>query len=326
MENRSGALALSVSLPSWRGGTEPPPAWHEMRALAQQAEAIGLDAIFVADHSGYGRSGEPATEFWDAWTLLPALAEATKRVAIGPFVSAPLLRHPVALARMVCALDEISGGRVILGLGSGGLADRAWWMLGLDPERRYSRFAESLEILVPLLREGSVDYRGQYFEARQALRGPGGPRAGAVPLWIAAQGPKMLRLAARWADAVNFYQTMSSPDEARAHIAQFESICHEAGRDPTAVQRTGWAHISFARDAAPSGRFPAITGEPAEIAAQLHSLSRAGVSHISCYINPGDGTPVSVLPTITARGLERFSEVIAALRKLERAAEPSPES
>lgn len=287
-----------------------------MRRRAREAETIGIDAVFVADMSGVDVEGEHSLETWDGWTLLPALAEATSRAAIGSLVANPLLRHPVAFARMAAALDEVSGGRLILGLGASDAGERAVRVLGVPPRRLYSRFEEAVNIIVPLLREGSVDVQGEFFEAHEAVLGPKGPRGGSVPIWIAAGGPKMTRLAARWADAVNFQRPLTEPDEARAGVIRFEEVCREVGREPTTVEKTGWAIVSFREN----GPWPfAIAGEPEMIAARLSALHDAGISHVSCYIDGGDEPDQrNMFPLLTARGLERFAEVIAALREMER--------
>ncbi len=320
MVQRIRKLELSVSLPSWADSPGLPASWHDMRELAQQAEAIGVDAVFVADEWGFDPTDSPSTEFWDGWTLLPALAEVTDRVGIGTLVTTPLLRHPAALARMACTLDEVSGGRVILGLGAAAPIERAVLMTGIPGERLYSRFAEAVQIIVPLLRNGEVDFRGQHFEAREAIRGPAGPRGGSLPLWIAAHGPKMTRLAARWADAINFSSPLPSPEGVRSVISDFEEVCREVGRDPSSIGKTGWTILNLTEaDAGTPTPWPfALSGEPAEMAARLHAIHQAGISHVSCYIHAGDRTsPARTFPILTTRGLERLAGVIESLRGLE---------
>ena len=312
-------LHLSVSLPTSRDEPDRPASWHEMRALAQQAEAIGLDAIFVPDHSGFDFADGPRAEFWDGWTLLPALAEVTSRVMIGPFVTTPLLHHPVALARMASTLDEVSSGRVLLALGAAGPIERAVRVLGLPAERLYSRFEEAIQIIALLLRNGEVDFRGRYFEAHEAILGPRGPQGTAIPIWIGARGPRMMRLAAQWADTVNFMPPLSSLDAVHTLMSQFEDACRDAGRDPSVVEKTGWARLTLIRSDAGSTDTPstAITGDPEQIAAQLHTFHRAGVSHISCWVDAGEWQGRRRLPPLSVRGLEFFARVIAALRTRE---------
>lgn len=320
MAESSKRLELSVYLPTWRDQPGQLPSWCAMRDLAQQAEAMGLDAVFVGDHSGFERPDGPSTEFWDGWTLLPALAEATTRIAIGPVVTVPHLRHPVALARMATALDEVSGGRLILGVGSAGPIERALRVLGISTERLYSRFEEAVEIIVPLLHNGVVDFQGRYFRAHNAVLGPTGPQGHTIPIWIGVKGPRMTMLAARWADAVNFGLPVSSPDTAQTLIGPFDSVCRAVGRDPSTVKKTGWAMLS-PRGVDTGATAPwefAIAGEAAEIAAQLHAVHAIGIDHITCYIDLGDEPgPKRTYPVITADALGHLAQVLDALRMLE---------
>lgn len=320
MAQHGQKLEVSVTLPTWCDVPGAPPSWQEMRGLAHQAEAIGVDAIFVADHSGFDRRDGPSTEFWDGWTLLPALAEVTSRVAIGPLVAAPHLRHPVALARMASTLDEVSGGRLILGLGSSAPIERALRVLGIQGERLYSRFAEAIGIIAPLLRNGVVDFEGGHFVAHEAIRGPDGPRGGSIPIWIGARGPRMMSLAARWADAVNFQAALTSAREAESLVSHFEDVCRTVGRDPSSIAKTGWAMLSFVKpDTATADDWEfAVSGDPVRIAEELHAFHRAGVDHVSCYFDPREGpTPARTFPLITPRSLKQFAVVIDTLRQLE---------
>jgi alkanesulfonate monooxygenase SsuD/methylene tetrahydromethanopterin reductase-like flavin-dependent oxidoreductase (luciferase family) len=293
-----------------------------MREVAQQAEAIGLNAVFVPEHTGFDLADGSHTKVWDGWALLPALAVVTSKVALGPFVAVPSVRHPIALARMASVVDEVNGGRLILALGSSGAdsSERAWRVLGIPNVRLYARFEEAVMILVPLLREGAVDFAGQYFTARAARLGPPGPRGGRIPIWIAAKGPRMTRLAARWADAINFNGHLTSPEDARTLVAGFADACREVGRDPASVGRTGYALVSFtAPESDPAGvAFGALRGSPAELAAQLHAFHRAGIDHVSLDINGGDRPErQGAFPITTTRGLEQMARVLEALRELE---------
>ena len=182
------------------------PRWPELKGLAALAEAVGFDALFVPDHLVIGPSpywGIPEGEArgtWEAWTLLGALAAETRRVAIGTFVLGAGFRNPALLAKMAATLDEVSGGRLILGLGCGSHPPE-YAAFGYPYDHRVDRFEEALGILVPLLREGRVDFTGRYHAARACELRPRGPRPAGPPIWIAAYQPRMMRLAARWGDA-----------------------------------------------------------------------------------------------------------------------------
>ena len=130
----------------------------------------------------------------------------------------------------------------------------------------------------------------------------------------------MMRLAARWADAVNFQPPLSSVHETESLVSRFEDVCQTVGRDPTSIQKTGWTMLSFARpDPGAADVWPyAVSGEPVRIAEELHAYHRAGIDHVSCYFDPREkSTSTRTFPLITSRGLEQFAVVIDALRQLE---------
>ncbi len=299
-------MRLGLFLPVLEGwlGDGWRPDWPALRALARDAEAIGFDALFVPDHlllrgSPYwGIPGGESRGTGEAWTLLAALAEATSRVALGPFVAATGFRHPAVLAKMAATLDEVAGGRLILGLGCGSHQPEHD-AFGLPADRLVSRFAEALEILVPLLREGHVDFRGRFYTVRDCeLRPP--PRPGGPPIWVAAFRPRMLRLAARWADGL-VTAWHAEPEALRAPFGSLDVACREAGRDPAALARVAGVIVALAGE--PATRRDVVRGTPAEIAARLDGFRAAGVDHLVCMLHPRD-----------ARGLERFAPVLAAVR------------
>src|SRR5215216_3659600 len=195
LELRNGELR-------WPGGGRT-VGWSELREMAIIAEAVGFDTLFVADHLLFRNSpplvmpeGE-SRGVWEAWTLLSPLAEATSRVALGPFVACTSFRNPALLARMADTLDEVSGGRLILGLGAG-WHQPEFDAFGYPFDHRASRFAEAIQIIVPLLREGRVDFRGQYYRADDCELRPRGPRPNGPPIWIGAWGSRMMGLVARY--------------------------------------------------------------------------------------------------------------------------------
>src|SRR5215468_8708681 len=149
--------------------------YETIRAIAQQAETDGFDSIWLADHLLYRNPGEPTRGIWECWTMLAALAEATQRVEIGTLVLCNSFRHPALLAKMATTADEVSGGRLILGVGAG-WNEPEYQALGLPFDHRVDRLEEALQILGPLLREGRVDFAGKYYHARDCAIAPRGPR------------------------------------------------------------------------------------------------------------------------------------------------------
>jgi probable F420-dependent oxidoreductase len=303
-------LEIGLFLPTLEGllGDGGLPRWPELRRLARQAEAIGVDALFVPDHlifrhSPYWRIAEGESRgTWEAWTLLGALAEATERVALGPFVACTGFRNPALVAKMAATLDEVSGGRLILGLGCGSHPPE-YAAFGYPYDHRVGRFEEALGVLVPLLREGRVDFDGRYHTAPDCTLVPRGPRPGGPPIWIAGFQPRMLRLAARWGDA--FVTAWHPAPAALAEpFARLDAACANVGRDPTTLGRVVGAIVALTPDdgrVVPPG---VLRGTVEEIAAGLLGFGAAGVQHVVCMLDPRD-----------ASGLERFAPVIERVRR-----------
>ena len=171
----------------------------------------GFDAVWVSDHVGFGDPDGEWSGAWESWTLLSALADATTRVRLGTYVLAMPYRNPALLAKMAETLDEVCGGRVMLGLGAG-WNEPEFAAYGFPWERRFDRFEDGLRIVVRMLRRaarrrrpaGAGD-RGAAPAARAATRG--------LPVMVGAGGPRMLRLAAELADEWN--AGMRTPGGAR---------------------------------------------------------------------------------------------------------------
>ena len=162
--------------------------WADLLAFAQRAEALGFDSLWVPDHLLL-KWQEQTRGIWECWSLLAALAAVTSRVELGPLVTCTAFRSPALLTKMADTVDEISGGRLILGLGAGwsGPEDRAF---GSPSDHRVDRFEEALQIIRPLLREGRVDFEGRYHRARDCELLPRGPRRAGQPLLVAGFGDR----------------------------------------------------------------------------------------------------------------------------------------
>jgi probable F420-dependent oxidoreductase len=270
------------------------PGWTELRELAQLAEHVGFETLFVPDHlifraSAYWKIEDNAPRgTWEAWTVMSALAAATTRVQIAPFVSASSFRQPGLLAKMAITVDEISGGRFILGIGTGSHQPE-YPAFGFDYDHLASRFDEALQILVPLLRDGRVDFQGRYYSAEQCELLPRGPRPGRLPVWIAAFGPRMMRLTAQWADGlVTAWYT--EPSELEASFRALDSACESIGRDPATLARC-------------VGTFVDCSDSAERIANRLRAFGSAGATHVACMLTPPGRS-----------GVEQFARVIEQLR------------
>jgi len=194
-------IGLMIFLANDRENNSKRP-YDTIRAIAQQAETDGFDSIWLADHLFYRDPGSPTRGIWECWTMLAALAEATQRVEIGTLVLCNSFRHPAILAKMATTADEVSHGRLILGVGAG-WNEPEYQAFGLPFDHRVDRFEEALQILKPLLREGHVDFAGQYYQARNCDIVPRGPRKAGPPLLVGSEGPRMLKLTAQYADLWN---------------------------------------------------------------------------------------------------------------------------
>ena len=212
--------------------------WAELRPRWEAAEQMGFDHAWTYDHLVWG--GLPESPWYGTMPTLGAAALVTERIGLGTFVSSPNFRHPVVLHRDVQSLDDLSGGRFLLGVGTGGDLDAG--ILGgppLSTRERVDRFQEFVELLVRLRTEDHVDAEGRWFAARDARTLP--PLRD-VPLVVAANGPRSLRFAARTGDAwVTTGPKVGTVEEwwAGLDIARhtLEEALVGAGRDPASFDR-----------------------------------------------------------------------------------------
>jgi probable F420-dependent oxidoreductase len=251
-----------------------------IRAIVRQAEADGFDSVWLPDHLLYRPAGGPTRGVWECWTVLAALAEATERVALGTLVLCNSLRNPAVLAKMATAADEVSGGRLILGIGAG-WNEPEYTSFGLPFDHRVSRFEEALQIIRPMLREGRVDFAGRYYQVRDCEDLPRGPRPQGPPLMVGGEGPRMLRLAARHGDSWNTGY-MGPPESMAGPLARIQAACHEVGRDPATLDVTALVGLWFP-DLQPDkpGFFEQpLTGTAAELADAMRGYEALGVTHM----------------------------------------------
>ena len=308
-------LKVGLILPQiedWMGGQTA--RWTDLLAMAQRAEALGFDSLWLVDHLLYqfpfDDDTQPPHGLWECWSLLAALAATTKRVELGILVICTNFRNPALLAKMADTVDEISGGRLILGLGAGyhGFEFRAF---GYPSDHLVSRFEEALTIVRGLLRDGQIDFAGTYYQARNCALRPRGPRLGGPPILIGASGERMLRLTARHADSWNAWgcNTAASVPEVRDPV---DAACHAIGRDPATLERTVSVMIDLPGFAdAPKvpwitefrARYePPLSSFPEAIAATLRGLADAGISHAQVWLEPN-----------TLEGIEAFAPVLGLL-------------
>jgi F420-dependent oxidoreductase-like protein len=234
----SPAVRLALMIEGQEGVT-----WDDWAALADACEEHGVEALFRSDH--YISSFDETRPVLDAWATIAALAARTTKLELGTLVSPGTFRHPSVLARNAATADEISGGRVTLGLGAGWM-EREHEAYGFEyatARERVARFAEQLEIVHRLLREQSVDFDGSYYRLGD---GPGLQRP-QLPILVGGSAkPGTTEPAVRFADEYNtFFATL---DEIRARKHILDDACERAGRDPATLRRSLMAPLVVGRD------------------------------------------------------------------------------
>ena len=291
MPRSSHPVSLGLNLPYVEGSMDgATPRWSDIRAMAVEAEAIGFDAVWISDHVGFGDPDASWSGAWESWTLLSALAEATTRVRLGTYVTAVPYRNPAMLAKMAETLDEVSGGRVILGLGAG-WNEPEFTAYGFPWERRFDRFEDALRIITAMLRTGRADHAGRIESARGALIRPRGPRPDGLPVMVGAAAPRMLRLTAELADEWN--AGMRTPGELVPMLALLDEALAAAGREPGSIRRSSEAMVepvgvpvddgepdTFGSWARP------IAGGPEAIADHLRRYAELGCDHVQVQLRP----------------------------------------
>jgi len=216
-----------------------------------------------------------------------AVAAVTSRVKVGTWVLSALHRNPGITAKAVETLDEISGGRFVFGLGSGHAGSQAR-AFGLPEDHVHGRFAEAVEIIVALLRQGRADFEGSFHAARDLEHRPVGPRPGRIPIMIGASGPKMLRLAALHADIWSWYvNERSDMVEFGPRLEALEAMCAEVGRDPATIGRSAGILVepTAVTGAAEALAVP-LRGSAEEIADGIRTFRDGGFTQVEILLWP----------------------------------------
>jgi alkanesulfonate monooxygenase SsuD/methylene tetrahydromethanopterin reductase-like flavin-dependent oxidoreductase (luciferase family) len=293
-------LRVGVQLPE----VERIVRWPEYEAMARAAEEVGLDSIWIGDHLLYRSEGRPERGPWDAWTIMAALAAVTSRVVIGPLVACLAFHPPGLVARMAAAIDEISGGRFVLGVGSG-WNQPEFQAFGLPFDNRASRFLDSFEIIRRLLAGERVTSEGRFWRVEDAVLLPAPARR--VPIMLGTSGPRQLAATLPHADSWNTWWDAYGNTAAgfAVRTAEISAIAERAGRDPGAVERSACVLVSFdpsAGERPHSDDAPPLTGSPVNIADALRELAAAGAHEAILVLDP-----------INEATVRRCGDVLAAL-------------
>jgi alkanesulfonate monooxygenase SsuD/methylene tetrahydromethanopterin reductase-like flavin-dependent oxidoreductase (luciferase family) len=273
------------------GGSQPAPTWESISTRAVAAEAAGFD-IFVFEDALLYRWKEHTDGVWESVSIAAALAATTKRIRIGQSVINSPYRSPAMIASIATTLDEISGGRFILGIGAGNTFDSDYEAFGFPTDKRYSRFAEAIQMIHGLLKNGQIDFEGEFYTVKEGelvLRGPSptGPQIN-----IAAGGPRMLELVARYADEWNWWGWDETFDEVQIRldpiIEALELACEEEGRDPSTLVRTFdlYTVVPEGFSAEGSGLEHPVSGTSSQVAESLLALGELGFAEIRCDVFP----------------------------------------
>ena len=286
------------------------PRWRDYVAMAGVAEDIGVDSLWYVDHLLYRGDATEAEQqgVWECWSMITGLAAITSRVEIGSLVTPTSFRNPAVFAKQIDAVEEISGGRIILGLGAGWHEDE-YRAFGLPYDRRVSRFEEAFTIIRGLLHDGAIDFEGTYYSARDCELCPRGPRPNGPPLMIGSSGKRMLSITLPYVDSWNDWLSagVSSADQIPEKRTLVDEACRAAGRDPTEVGRSVSVMVHMDEtgeipDSAGKSTAQPITGPPAEIARAIGAFAAEGIDHLQAYLVPN-----------TVESFESFARVLEEL-------------
>ncbi|MFM7719076.1 MAG: LLM class flavin-dependent oxidoreductase [Actinomycetota bacterium] len=261
--------------------------WPEYVAMARAAEEVGFDSIWVGDHLLYREGGgRPERGPWEAWTLLAGLAAATSRVHLGPLVACAGFHAPAMLAKLAATVDEVSGGRLVLGLGAG-WNPGDFEAFGLPADERVARFEEAFDVIRRLLAGERVTSAGRFTRIADSVLLPRPARR--VPLMVGSSGPRMLRATLPHVDAWNVWFDLfgNTPEGFAAENAKITAACEEVGRSPAAVERSTCVLVEVDPAAGERPRVvPPVTGSPEDVAAALRAFGEAGADEVILVVDP----------------------------------------
>jgi probable F420-dependent oxidoreductase len=282
-------LKVGIQLPE----VEREVRWPEVLDMVRTIEDLGFDSIWLGEHLLYRWPDREPRGPWEAWSSMAAIAAVTSRVEFGPLVACTNFHNPALLAKQASTIDEISGGRLVLGLGAG-WNETEFRAFGFPYDHRVDRFEEAFTIIRTLLRDGAIDFDGRWYQVRDCELLPRGPRPGGPPLMIGSNGPRMLRATVPHVDSWNswFADTGNRPDGVPALRELVDAACREVGRDPAAVERTVAVLVELPGGAgrlqgAYSKEAPEpLTGSPPEMAQVLRAYAAQGISHVQLVVDP----------------------------------------
>ncbi|HEV8572728.1 MAG TPA: LLM class flavin-dependent oxidoreductase [Actinomycetota bacterium] len=278
--------------------------WPEYLAMARAAEEVGFDSLSLGDHYLYRGGGRPERGPWEAWTLLAALAAATERVQLAPLVACTAFHRPAVLAKMAATVDEVSGGRLVLGLGAG-WNEAEFRAFGIPFDHRVSRFEEAFGIIRRLLAGERVTFQGRFYRVEDAVLLPSPSRR--PPLMIGSSGERVLGITLPHVDAWNTWFTRfgNTPEGFASLNAKTTALAERGGRDPAEIDRSACVLVAIDHTALDRRNTDGVTpleGSADRIAQGLRDLAEAGADEAILVLSP-----------ITEASIRRAGEALAVL-------------
>ena len=249
--------------------------FDDVRDVARDAESLGLHAVWVSDHLFLNKDAAN-TNCLEAWTLLSALAQTTTRIRLGTLVTCQSYRNPALLAKIAAGVDHMSGGRLEFGIGAGWkeLEYAAYGYEFPAPAVRLRQLTESIEICRRMWTEDRPTYRGRHYAIDGAFCAPKPVQRPHPRIWVAGSKPRMLRIVARYADAVNIGDFPSVQAYAAA-MTELERACSEIGRDPRRIMRSHFGGVVVAATRADLDRIVGTLAAAAGMSAERWLAARA---------------------------------------------------
>ena len=309
-------MKTGIVILSWEGAMDGvTPSSRDVIGLAQLCESVGLDSAWITDHFYFDYSdletvGVSLPEemhgtksgSWECWALVSAIAAVTERINIGTLVSATAFRNPSLLARSIDTIDDLSGGRLIVGLGAGDFPFEHE-SFGYPVDRPIARFEEAIQIISKLLKGQEVTFSGEFYQTRQAKLIPKGCRPNGPPLLVGSVygRPRMTRLTVEYGDYWNCFLsfTQSTVEAYREGWVKLQNACHERGRDPATIKRNVSISVNMAKSPFPIPGAVPISGSADKIADSLAAFRDEGIEHSTVVLHP-----------LTPTGIESFARAV----------------
>jgi F420-dependent oxidoreductase-like protein len=298
--------------------------FEDILAIANDARAAGFTRVWVSDHL-FNDADAVATDCLEAWTLLAALAVKTEGIRIGAMVTCQSYRNPALLAKIAADVDVMSGGRLEFGVGAGWkeLEYRGYGYPFPDGPIRVTQLIETLEICTRMWKEQRATFHGKHYRIDDALCSPK-PKQRPLPIWIGGSKPRVMRAAARYANAFNFnLGTSAKVDTLKTAMHQMDEMCRTIKRDPATLLRSSFLMSTVGTTAARSeallkdfatqqGTSPAkileqrpglLRETPERALGRLREYAALGIAHANIMFQPygSEREQIAALASITAK-------------------------